>query len=643
MMRKICLPALLLALLLPVASLVATIVDSGTCGSAGDEGCLTWTLDSDGLLTVSGNGNMAENVWKERSDIKKVILESGVKSIGIKAFYRCTSLQSVTIQGNINDIGNMAFYFCTGLQSVTVQGSIGYIREQAFYACTSLNSLTITGGIYEIREDAFHGCQSLNNLTITASLRRIGKAAFFGCLALKDIWFCGTQKQWSDIPKGSDWAVNTPKDLAVHAIASAGAGTEADPYLIRNEADWNALVDFIANASTDTAGLHFRLNADISVTAMLGTKDHSFSGTFDGTDNGTAHTLTFSAENTDLDERTAPFAYVKNAVIKNLRTAGEITGSSDRASGLIGENDGTSTVANCRVSMAISGGAFLGGFCIGAGDSLSITGCVYDGKIQASKQSGGFAGWSTGGLSITDCLFAPAEGSSLSGGTFWYKGDGDGTLTNSYTLARLGSAQGRQAYSLAAGEGVSVGIGAVRAEYPVGGVTFCETGFKYGGAFYACAGDGIRLRVNKTVKDSEYVRYMEWDGTPLARGIGKTWLMPGRNVTVRAEIKTIPAYGTAAFTLPTGIKTAKENAFAGIGADVVYVPDGCAKLKDYAFSACPNLRKIRFPKDCEIEDAVFYGCAELIAIYAPGGGTTRQWAKDNGVPFMPMDGEGVEP
>ena len=35
-------------------SRAATIVDSGTCGSN-----LTWTLDSDGLLTISGTGEMA--------------------------------------------------------------------------------------------------------------------------------------------------------------------------------------------------------------------------------------------------------------------------------------------------------------------------------------------------------------------------------------------------------------------------------------------------------------------------------------------------------------------------------------------------------------------------------------------------------
>ena len=44
---------LLLCCLLPLRSQAATIVDSGTCGAN-----TTWSLDSDGVLTISGSGAM---------------------------------------------------------------------------------------------------------------------------------------------------------------------------------------------------------------------------------------------------------------------------------------------------------------------------------------------------------------------------------------------------------------------------------------------------------------------------------------------------------------------------------------------------------------------------------------------------------
>ena len=34
----------------------ASIVDSGTCGAEGNEENVTWTFDSDGVLTISGEG-----------------------------------------------------------------------------------------------------------------------------------------------------------------------------------------------------------------------------------------------------------------------------------------------------------------------------------------------------------------------------------------------------------------------------------------------------------------------------------------------------------------------------------------------------------------------------------------------------------
>ena len=53
------LAVLMIATLLPATALAAGIVDSGTCGSEGDGSHLTWTLDSEGVLTISCSGDIA--------------------------------------------------------------------------------------------------------------------------------------------------------------------------------------------------------------------------------------------------------------------------------------------------------------------------------------------------------------------------------------------------------------------------------------------------------------------------------------------------------------------------------------------------------------------------------------------------------
>ena len=219
----------------------------------------------------------------------------------------------------------------------------------------------------------------------------------------------------------------------------AGHGTEVDPLLIRSTEDWDMMASLYNEGRLDYQYYWFRLENDISVTTMMGTADHPYPARFDGG----GHTLTFNAENTDGSVRVAPFAYVSGVTIRNLRTAGSITGSADRASGLIGENGSPSVVQNCRVSMSVSGRDCVGGFCIGDGSGITFTGCVFDGTITAGTQSGGFVGWTKGSLVFTDCLFAPAS-SSASGARhpFYYLNAGSDTaqITNCYFLPAFESA-----------------------------------------------------------------------------------------------------------------------------------------------------------------------------------------------------------
>lgn len=135
-----------------------TIVDSGTCGKN-----LTWTLDSEGTLTISGSGDMEDYNYRDEyqapwsgEEIKKLVLEDGVTSVGAYAMWHCTELTSVSLPGTRTEEANDV--------ADTKRWSKFYIGIYAFIGCTSLESIALPGGS-EIGEGAFFNCIGLREVT----------------------------------------------------------------------------------------------------------------------------------------------------------------------------------------------------------------------------------------------------------------------------------------------------------------------------------------------------------------------------------------------------------------------------------------------------------------------------------------------
>ena len=115
------------------------ITASGTCGDN-----LTWVLDSEGVLTISGSGEMqsfssTNSPWKNyASSIKSVVIKEGVTSIGAFAFYHHSSLESITLPNGITSIGEVSFAFCKSLRRITIPATVTEIKASAFSACNNL-------------------------------------------------------------------------------------------------------------------------------------------------------------------------------------------------------------------------------------------------------------------------------------------------------------------------------------------------------------------------------------------------------------------------------------------------------------------------------------------------------------------------
>ena len=203
---------------------------------------------------------------------------------------------------------------------------------------------------------------------------------------------------------------------------------------------WNAFAESVAAGNT-YEGKVVLLNANVVVSNAVGTAEHPFRGLFEGSGN------TLFLEIGDGGVGAAPFRYVRDATIQNVKTEGSVSGDAFTA-GLVGIAAGTNVIHDCWVNASVSGGSPAAGFLgNGASSKTTIRNCLFDGTVSALTV-GVFqgAGESGGSFLLENCWTL----GSYSGTTIdlLLAGGGEGSVVNCYKSRNVGS-QG--AYYLASG------------------------------------------------------------------------------------------------------------------------------------------------------------------------------------------------
>ena len=175
-------------------SLYASVVASGYCGAEGDGTNLEWTIDSNGKLTISGNGAMKDYSasWAfptcsapwGRYSLKTLEIKKGVTTIGDGAFTGIKTITgSLVIPDSIETIGECAFMECSGFTgSIIIPDSVNIIEEYAFAECSGFTGgITIGNGVTEIGKSAFREFQGSGRLSFGGALKTIGDDAFYWC------------------------------------------------------------------------------------------------------------------------------------------------------------------------------------------------------------------------------------------------------------------------------------------------------------------------------------------------------------------------------------------------------------------------------------------------------------------------------
>ena len=210
----------------------AELMDSGTCGEN-----LQWELDEEGVLIISGTGDMYNyyfDSYEEYDDgdfdefdvpwadyeyndmIQSVYIKEGVTSIGSGAFCGLDTLKEVSIPQGLQRIGYEAFYR-SGTTEIRIPDSVKTIKQRAVLDCENLKkiivdsnnenyasdesgvlfnkdksilivapggisgSYTIPDSVKNVSDYAFYGCAQVTGISLSDNISKLGKYAFGYC------------------------------------------------------------------------------------------------------------------------------------------------------------------------------------------------------------------------------------------------------------------------------------------------------------------------------------------------------------------------------------------------------------------------------------------------------------------------------
>lgn len=181
------------------------------------------------LTGYVGNGGIVEipegveiigwGSFRNKPDVKEIIIPEGVKKISSCAFEGCKDLQKVTIPASVTDIGTDAFaatacyrdsanwkknVFYLGNALIKARASMSgtyiveegtrIIADKAFQQCEKLTAVSIPSGVTTIGDSAFCVCSALKELEFPETVIHIGGEAFSSCGSLASVRIPGSVK-----------------------------------------------------------------------------------------------------------------------------------------------------------------------------------------------------------------------------------------------------------------------------------------------------------------------------------------------------------------------------------------------------------------------------------------------------------------
>lgn len=287
----------------------AAVVANGKLGEN-----LKWSVDSKGVLTIKGEGEMADfgvadaRPWDDhRNKIIKIVVEEGVTSVSGEAFSHLGALEDVDFPESLVFVGSDLFYgsrydekvekdkygvrYEDGiLLNVTAELKDTYVIKQgtrviADYAFSvteqnKLKKVKMPEGLVTIGEYAFAGCRAIETVVIPASVKNLCAYVFQECESLKTVVIkngISVIDNFAFLHCESLEAIAIPKSVTkVGKQAFSGCESLKDVYYGDTEDQWNKIDIKESNDELTGGNIHYvndDKKGDVNVDGKINSSD----------------------------------------------------------------------------------------------------------------------------------------------------------------------------------------------------------------------------------------------------------------------------------------------------------------------------------------------------------------------------------
>ena len=577
-------------------------LSDNTCGSN-----LTWAVDENGTLTISGTGAMTDYAYSPRAPwygyrtrITAVVAEAGVTSIGSFAFYDCSRITAATLPAELTAVGNYAFDSCTGLTDVAYGGRIADWKN---ITIALHNDPLLNAAIHYMPGHA----HELTKVNAVVSCTEVGVAEHYAC----DI--CGAlfaDAEGTEPATGA--SLSTPAaghDLTLTEAVAAGHTTPGSNSYYTCARCGKLFKD--AEGKQETT-----LEAEVvPAEGHTMVKTEAVAPTYFAPGNNEYYTCSVCGK-----------VYKDAEGLTETTVADETLAMlSSTASGKFGRDDCLSWVLTEDGTLTISGSGMIPNY------SETVTAPWYAKRMKITSVVVEFGVTYVGSYAFNACLKLTSvdlPAGVIDIGRFAFQNCSK--LTSVKIPASVKSIDQGAFYGCTGLESVTLPENAY-----IGSRN--ERGYSDKGVFEACTGltsvtvlAGARFTQNTFAGCTSLTSISIPESmTEIPHGsfkgcTGLTSVIIPKSVTKIANYAFSGCTSLTGVTIPDGVTSVGHRAFEECsGLTNVHIPDSVVSIGTYAFYGCGGLKSIRLPEGItSIGLYTFYGCASLESVTIPDSVTS---------------------